>query len=162
LPPPDDFSLADLHAALDDQRRARGLAWPEAAREIGVSPSTLAGLVRRSAAEADGVLQMLLWLRRSPESFVPGHPWPERPDMRLPGVPAGQTLRIDAARLHAALDSALSQRAVSRAQLARELAVGASSLARLASGGRTSFPLVMRLSGWLSRPLAAFVHASER
>ena len=46
--------------------------------------------------------------------------------------------------------------------LAFKLAVGASSLKKLGSGGRASFPMVMRLTGWLSRPLAEFTKLSER
>jgi hypothetical protein len=63
-----DFSLEALHAALDAQRRARGLTWSAALREISrvserpgrrLSLSTLKGVGTRRVAEGDGVLQML-------------------------------------------------------------------------------------------------------
>ena len=155
-----DFSLKDLHAALDARRVALGLTWAQAAVEIGVSPSTVATLATRDAAEADGVLRMLHWLGRSPESFVPGHP--KRPDARLPEPPPGLVLRLDAAGLHAALEAQLEQRSMSWPRLAFKLVLGASSLKKLGSGGRASFPRVMRLTAWLSRPLAEFTKFSER
>src|SRR6185295_3414637 len=76
-----DFDLAALHHALDAQRQARGITWEKLVREInrnrasGVHPiarSTVAGLPTKAVAEGDGILQMLRWLNRSPESFVPG------------------------------------------------------------------------------------------
>jgi transcriptional regulator with XRE-family HTH domain len=160
LQPYADFSLKDLHAALDERRIALGLTWPQAALEIGVSPSTVAKLATRDAAEADGVLRMLHWLGRSPESFVPGHP--RRPNSRLPEPPPGLILRLDTARLHDALEAQLEQHSMSWPSLAFKLALGASGLKKLGSGGRASFPMVMRLTGWLSRPLAEFTKLSER
>jgi hypothetical protein len=79
--PQSDFDINALYDALNAQRRARGLSWEAVARQISgrfadvrsaraVSASTLSGLQRRSIVEGDGVLQMLLWLRRTPESFV--------------------------------------------------------------------------------------------
>src|SRR5579872_557932 len=97
-----EFSLNDLYRALNVERCARGLSWAQAAREIGripearsISPSTLAGLRSRTAAEGDGVLQMLLWLRRSPESFIPEHPAANHAEFALPDPPARQILRFD-------------------------------------------------------------------
>src|SRR5262245_16365800 len=74
-----DFDLAALFDALDAQRQARGLSWAEVMREVNrgiatraVASSTVTRLRTQKVAEADGVLQMLRWLRRAPESFVPG------------------------------------------------------------------------------------------
>lgn len=74
------FDMDALHAALDDKRRSSGKTWAQVAREVGgvvpgsgksgISASTLSGLHRRRAVEGDGVLQMLRWLGRSPESFL--------------------------------------------------------------------------------------------
>src|SRR5262245_24614085 len=71
-----DFSLAALFAALDAQRQARGLSWSQAVGEMSrqvehvrvhpLSASTVTSLRTKAAAEGDGVLQMLLWLHRSP------------------------------------------------------------------------------------------------
>ena len=68
-----DFDIDALYVALDTRRASRGLSWAGVARAAGgwVSPSTIHGIRSRRALEADGVLQMLLWLDRSPESFMP-------------------------------------------------------------------------------------------
>jgi hypothetical protein len=93
-----DFSVAALYEALDEQRIARGMKWQEVAREISalfaqgtakpVSSSTLRALCTREAVEGDGVLQMLLWLERTPESFVP-----DLNMTRWLGVPAASVTR---------------------------------------------------------------------
>ena len=166
------FRLAALQAALERARRGRGLSWAQVAREIHrgppqsraprLSPSTLAGVGRRSSAEADGVLQMLLWLDRTPESFVPGHPGADAPEARLPQPPRGRILRFDTARLHAALDAKRIARGLPWAAVAREIGVSVSSLQGLSRGGRTSFPQVMRLAAWLESPAARWTRAADR
>src|SRR5262245_48528559 len=75
-----DFDLSGLFGALQSERDSRGLSWAQVAAEINdlfagssarpISPSTLLGLKHRTIAEADGVLQMLRWLQRAPESFA--------------------------------------------------------------------------------------------
>ena len=52
------------------------MTWAAVTREVSkyvkVSTATITGLHKKSnPVEGDGVLQMLLWLGRSPESFVP-------------------------------------------------------------------------------------------
>jgi hypothetical protein len=168
---PADFDLVALAAALDAQRTARSLSWAGVAAEIHhgwgrgaahpLSPSTLRGIGARSVAEADGVLQMLAWLDRSPESFVPGHPRAGDPAARLPATGAGRVLRFDTAKLHAALDAERRARALPWARLAADLGVGVASLASLARGARTAFPGVMRMVGWLGRLAAEFTRRSR-
>jgi hypothetical protein len=164
-----DFSLADLYAALDAERQARGLSWAQAARQISrqsereavgpVSASTVTSTRTKAVAEADGVLQMLLWLNRTPESFVPGHPHPDEPRFRLSPVSAHQILRFDTRKLYAALNARRTERTMTSAQVAREIGVGVSGLTHLAKGGRITFPQVMRVVRWLDRPAAAFTRA---
>jgi len=166
-----DFSLAALHAALDERRRARGLSWSQAAREIdrrqerssrrGLSASTISAIGGRAVAEGDGVLQMLIWLDRTPESFVPDHPEPDGPLARLPHVPPNRILRFDTVRLHAALDSKRQERSMSWSEIGRVLELAPSTLTRLSAGGRTAFPAVMRMSGWLGMTAARFTRAAD-
>src|SRR6185437_7130214 len=92
------FDVTALYAALDDARRERGLSWTAAARAIGVSPSTLRGLRERTAVEGDGVLQMLRWLDRAPESFTLGRR--AIAGATLPSVGPGNVLRFDAAAIY--------------------------------------------------------------
>src|SRR5215472_10351742 len=94
--PDADFDVACLHAAIDAKRTERGLSWTAVALEVNrsaerqgagppISPSTISGLKnKRWGVEGDGVLQMLLWLGRSPETFVTGHPGAAHPDAQLP------------------------------------------------------------------------------
>jgi hypothetical protein len=77
-----DFDLKALHSALDAQRQARGLTWAQASGEINrvgswparhpIATSTITGLRTKALAEGAGVLQMLRWLGRAPESFMQG------------------------------------------------------------------------------------------
>ena len=69
-----EFDLHELQSSVNATRRARNLTWAAAPREVGVAASTLRGLDQRREVEGDGVLQILRWLGRTPESFVPGSP----------------------------------------------------------------------------------------
>jgi len=171
LTAPADFDLRQLYAALDAQRLARELSWVRATSEINrhderpsihpISPSTVASLRTKAVAEADGVLQMLLWLNRTPESFVPDHQSCPEGDDRLPVIPVRQVLRFDTTKLHAAIDACRRDRSMTWRHAATEIGVSVSNLTHLASGGRTAFPHVMRMTRWLARPAAAFTHASD-
>lgn len=169
-----DFSLRALHEALDAQRQARGISWAEAAREMNgpsaplhrsrhaLSASTVKSIGTRSVAEGDGVLQMVRWLGRTPESFVPGHAESESRRPRVPQVPTGYIVRFDTKKIHAALEVRRIERGMTWTQLAKEIGVGASSLTHLAKGGRTAFPQIMRILRWLDATVAEFTRASAR
>ena len=97
-----DFDIDALYAALDARRQARGLTWTQLTREISgqfervpirsTASSTVTGMRKRQVLEGDGVLQMLRWLGRAPEDFVPGHPQ-SAPGTALPQVARGRILR---------------------------------------------------------------------
>jgi hypothetical protein len=168
---PTDFNLAALYEALDTQRQVRGLTWQQALHEINVrsdrwpsgrpiARSTVAGLRTNAVAEGDGVLQMLRWLNRTPESFVPG--CEALDDHHLPDVPLDQILRFDTKTLHAALNAQRLARGLTWQQVASEIGgLSATSLTYLKKGGRTAFPFVTRLAEWLGKPVAHFTHASN-
>jgi len=164
-----DFDLKALFAALDQQRAARGLTWPGAAREIAgalpsalvrpVASSTIRTLKVKPLAEADGVLQMLRWLDRAPETFIRNLPrgFPVGP---IPERPASRVLRFDTRKLHAAIDEARHARRLTWQQVGDESGAPVSHARHLAKGGRTAFPYVTRLTVWLGRPAAEFIHAT--
>jgi len=165
-----DFDLKALHAALDAQRRARGLTWAQATREIGtvgtmlrrpVASSTITGLSTKRVAEADGVLEMLRWLGRAPESFVPGHSSAELTSGSLPEADAREVLRFDTRKLYEALDGRRVTLRYTWQQMASMIGVPATHMRTLAKGGRTAFPDVMRLTAWLKLPAAQFVRVSS-
>ncbi len=173
MPRAPDFSVAALYAALDAQREARGVNWQQVSREISarfdrgpakpVSASTLRGLCTRVAVEGDGVLQMLLWLDRTPESFVADSNGVDmNEDAALRRLESHQILRFDAKALYEALDAQRAERALTWAQIAAAIGgVNAAGLTRLVNGGRVAFPNVMRITRWLGRPAATFTRASD-
>jgi hypothetical protein len=165
-----DFSLPSLYEALNAQRELRGLSWSAAVREMSgpfvsgmsrpMAVSTVTGLKTKAVAEGDGVLQMLRWLGRTPESFVPGAT--ETAGTPLPDVGPGQILRFDTKRLHDALNEARVARKLTWPQLAERVNMAPSSLSHLAVGSRTGFPHVARLTRWLGVPVAQFVRVTRR
>src|SRR5215470_12278214 len=108
------FSLAALYSALDAERESRGLSWSAAVREMSepftqggsrpLAASTVTGLRTKATAEGDGVLQMLRWLGRAPESFVGAAD--SSTTSSLPAVGPNQVLRFDTRKLYAAVNSA--------------------------------------------------------
>lgn len=171
MPQSSDFSLQALYAALDVQRQTRGLTWPQVMSEMRraskrlsnhrLSQSTVTGTRIRGAAEGDGVLAMLRWLNRTPESFVRGHQLSEEISARLPDIPPGKILRFDTRKLYAALDARRVEKNLTWAQVAKELGLGASGLKYLSKGKRVAFPGVMRIFRWLDRPAADFTRVSD-
>jgi hypothetical protein len=172
LTPSNDFSLRALYDALDAQRQARGLSWSQVIKQMHqlhqrpvttrhLSASTMTGTRTRSAAEGDGVLAMLRWLNRTPESFMPGYQESERIDTRLPDVAPGKVLRFDAKQIYAALDAVRLEREMTWAEVAKEIGTNSASLTHLSKGKRVVFPGVMRIFRWLGRPAADFTRASD-
>lgn len=104
---------------------------------------------------------MLLWLDRTPESFVPGHQAAGGATEALVKPSAQGVLRFDTRRLHAALDAQRTERELTWAQVAREVGLAASSLTHLSKGGRTGFPDVMRMVKWLGRPASSFTRVCD-
>ena len=166
-----DFDLRALYDALDAQRRSREMSWAAVTRAINrfkreghpMATSTITGLRSKAVAEGDGVLQMLLWLRRTPESFVPGIEEADAEHFRLPGLGGEQILRWDTKALHSALNSQRKARGMTWKEVAWQ--VGGCTpgmLTNLAKGGRIGLPGVMRIVRWPGQPAAAFTRGSNR
>jgi transcriptional regulator with XRE-family HTH domain len=64
------FDPPALFAALDRERTARGLAWKDLEREIGVAASTMRRLEHGGRYEVDGILFILQWLGSPMECFL--------------------------------------------------------------------------------------------
>ena len=161
-----EFDIDALFTALDAERRSRGLSWEKIAREMGgmfgINPSTLSGMRSKRVVEGDGVLGMLRWLGRTPESFVPGHPAPTE-NTALPVVGSFRLLRFDTKAIYVALDAQRVARGMTWKAVAKEIGgLGAAGLTRLERGGRTAFPEVMRIVRWLGRPAASFTRIADR
>jgi len=166
-----DFDLNALYRALDEQRRSRGLTWTAVMREINrfdtighpIATSTITGLQNKRVAEGDGILQMLLWLRRTPESFISGFEEADADRFRLPNVTEEQVLRWDTKALHSALNAERQARGMAWKDVAQELrGFTPAMLTNLSKAGRIGFPGVMRLVRWLGQPAAAFTRPGPR
>jgi hypothetical protein len=167
--PAADFDLKALYDALDAERQTRGLTWAQATGEINsvgsavrrhpIASSTITGLRIKTIAEGDGVLQMLRWLGRAPESFMQGLP-PDLAAASLPPAGVRQVLRFDTKKLFDTLDAQRRARHLTWPQMAVETGVSASHMRHLRNGGRTGFPIVMRLTVWLEQPASQFIRLS--
>ena len=54
----------------------------------------------KRSVEGDSVLQVLRWLNRTPESFVPGYDGPAFGDEALPRIEPTKMLRFDAQAIY--------------------------------------------------------------
>lgn len=167
---PFDFDLRALYDALDEQRQSRKMSWAAVAREVNhlctfmrpIAASTIVGLKQKPAGEGDGILQMLLWLRRTPESLVPGAEDPRSDIFCRPQLTTGQILRWDTRALFNALNAERQRRGMTWAAVAAEVpGYTPNMLTTMSKGGRTGFPHVMRLLRWLGQPAAAFTRVAR-
>lgn len=107
---------------------------------------------------------MLVWLGRSPESFVPGHPGADLPEAQLPRLKPPMLLRFDIPGIHALLDVQRGEREMTWTQVAR--AVGGiratpAALQGMRTQSRTGFPHIMRIARWLERPCVALTRVAS-
>ena len=69
------WDLPAVHAAMNDERRARGWTWAQLAQDLGCTPARLTNL--RTARQADLALTMSItqWLGRPAAAFVQPTRW---------------------------------------------------------------------------------------
>jgi len=150
-----DFDIGLLYAALDQKREAQDLTWAGVAKEIErhftkVSVATIKYIRDKQFVEGDGGLQMLLWLGRSPESFVPGLKAGRKYELK---EPKNAVLRFDVPEAHRLLDAKRLREDLTWGQVAEQIGnVSPSMLKRFKRGGRTSFPAIIRITRWLDVP----------
>ena len=166
------FDCGALYNALDEQRTARGLGWYELADLLWEQSADLnaeraddhplcGGAVQRlrvrDSTSCQYALFMLRWLGMAPEEFLLG-PTVDVGDASLPEAGADRRLRWDLPQLHAALDQQRQERALTWARLGRELGCSPSRLTNLRTARMAEMSLVLRVTQWLGRPAAAFIH----
>ena len=168
-----DFDLQALYVAMDEKRRGRDLTWDAVTAEINaqfrdlpghkpIAKSTITRLATEKTSGA-GPLQMMLWLDRTPESFVPGFVDADAERFRLRRLSTRQIQRFDTKALYAAVNAQRLSKGLTWNEVASEMRIGsANPLRSLAKGGLTGFPIVMRIVGWLGQPAAAFTRAADR
>ena len=169
-----DFDFDAFFGALDAERRAQGLGWYELADELWEQSAELnahlddhplcGGAVSRQGARGETSCQyalfMLRWLRRAPEEFLTGAVQ-DVGDVRLPAAGPGHRLRWDLGQLHAALNAQRQDRGLTWAELATRLATTPARLTNLRTARFTDLALAMRITQWLGRPAAAFIHPAD-
>jgi hypothetical protein len=65
------WELARLYAAMDERRRAEGMAWQAVAAAVGTTPSQLTGLrTAKFGTGMDVAMRIVQWLGRSAADFV--------------------------------------------------------------------------------------------
>jgi hypothetical protein len=169
------FDCGALYHALDEQRAARGLGWYELADVLWGQSADLnaerrgehplcGGAVQRlrvrDSTSCQYALFMLRWLAKAPEDFLSGQRV-DVGDVSLPAPGVDRRLRWNLNDLHAALDQQRRGRGLTWAALAGELGCTPSRLTNLRSARTADMTLVLRITQWLGRPAAAFIHPAE-
>jgi hypothetical protein len=168
------FDCGALFGALDAERGDRDLGWYELADELWDQSSDLnarrtdhpvcGGAVQRlqtrGATSCQYALFMLRWLGRAPEDFLTG-PVVDVGDVRLPDAGPDSRLRWNLNELYAALNEQRRERGLTWAVLAQELDCTPSRLTNLRTARFADMDLAMRVTQWLSRPAAAFIHPAD-
>lgn len=167
------FNMGAFHAALDEERRARGLSWTQLAAEINrpfestpsipISPGTLRDMLKKRSVTSAVVLQTLRWLGRTPESFLSGPACRFGPEGQMPDAGLDRILRFDTRAIYDALEQERLRRGLTWQQVADELpGFTPGMLTNLANGPLIGFPRVMTLIQWIGRPAATFVRVCSR
>jgi hypothetical protein len=168
------FDFAAFFAAFDAKRRDRGLGWYEFADELWQQSSELnalrmdhplcggavSRLGTRGATSCQYALFMLRWLGRAPEEFLSGSPV-NVGDVRLPEPGPDRRLRWDLNQLYTALNEQRQARGLTWSRLAQEFDCTPSRLTNLKTARIADMDLTMRVTQWLAKPAAEFIHAAE-
>jgi hypothetical protein len=163
-----------LIGALDAQRAERGLGWTELADELwrqsaelnaqlsdhSLCPGALVRTAKRKTMSCQYALIILRWIDRPPEEFLTG-PVADVADLQLPEAGPANRLRWDLPQLHAALNEQRRERNLTWAELAAELDCTPSRLTNLRTARLADMDLTMRITQWLGKPAAAFIHPAE-
>jgi hypothetical protein len=170
-----DFDFAAFFGALDDARQRSDLGWYDLADELWDQSAALnairvgdhplcGGAVGRLGARGETSCQyalfILRWLGRPPEDFLTGSVV-DVGDTRLPVAGPDSRLRWDLAELHTALNERRQQQGLTWAGLAAEIGCTPARLTNLRTAKMTDLALAMKITQWLGRPAAAFVHPAQ-
>ena len=175
--PPTDrpaFDMDAMFSTLDLERQKQGLSWYELADDLWDQSAALnaelvdhplcggavSRLKQRGATSCQYALFILRWLGRAPEDFLTGRV-AEVGDTRLPSAGHDRRLRWDLSELHAALNEQRTLRGLTWVQLALELDCTPSRLTNLRTARLADMDLAMRVTQWLGRPAATFIHPAR-
>lgn len=152
------FDRPALYAALDAQRRARGISWQQIARETGVAASTIVATQREGPMETDGMLAMVRWLGCIPEKFIRGSESLSAAETASTTVRFLAGSRFNTKKLYRALDAQRRSRKMTWLQVAQELGgdIAPAMLTRLAKGGRIGVHVMVPAVTWLGMTVETF------
>jgi hypothetical protein len=162
-----NINLKHIYNAIEKRRLFLGISWSEAALQVSpktpggrsIALSTIKGLNNRKIVEGDGVLQMLLWLNKTPESFIVGFENSNADCYKLPYVPEGRVLRWNTQALYLSLKDRCENDGISWKEAASQIGgYSVSMLTNLKNVTRVSFPNVMNIVTWLDQPAVTFTH----
>jgi len=169
------FDFVAFFAAFDAARRDHDLSWYEFADELWEQSADLnerrvddhplcGGAVSRLGARGETSCQyamfILRWLGRAPEEFLVG-PLIDVGDVRLPEPGPTSRLRWDLNQLYAALTERRQEQGLTWAELAQQIGCTPSRLTNLQTARIADMALTMRVTQWLAKPAAEFVHATQ-
>ena len=168
------FDCQALYDALDAERRIRKLDWFPLAAQLWDQSADLnaqrsdhplcgGAIMRlpiRKAISCQHVLYMLRWLDRAPEDFLTG-PVVDVGDTRLPTAGPDRRLRWDLAQTHAELNHKRQHEGMTWAELALDIDCTPARLTNLRTARLADTDLALRVTQWLRRPAAAFVHPAQ-
>jgi hypothetical protein len=170
-----DFDFDALFRAMDAQRVARGLSWAGVAKEMWqmytelnrsrtndhpLSPSTIMSMSERGNTTCQHALIFLHWLRRSPESFLPGvNRTVNRPPHRFG---TDRRPRWHLRRLYYALNARRQEMQMSWPEVAQVLGCTPNQLTGIRTARYAiSMKLAMRIVQWLERPSNDFIYLAR-
>src|ERR1700729_1683025 len=165
-----NIDLKDIYNDIDERRSSLNITWPAATLQISrtkkggrsIALSTIKGLNTKKIVEGDGVLQVLLWLNRTPESFIKDFENPNADCFKLPNVPQGLVLRWDTKALYLALKAKRETEGISWKGAATQIGgYSPAMLANLKKSTRVAFPDVMNIVTWLNQPAVNFTRISN-
>ena len=168
------FDCGALFDALDAKRQEGGLGWYDVADVLWEQSADLnavradhplcGGAIQRmparGATSCQYALFMLRWLDRAPEDFLTGAVV-EVGVVSLPPAGPDSRLRFDLNRLHTAVNERRQQLGLTWAELARELDCTPARLTNLRTARLADMDLTMRVTQWLGRPAADFIHPAQ-
>jgi hypothetical protein len=168
------FDGSALISALDARRAERDLGWTELAEKLtlqsadlnarladhAMCPGALVRTARRGTMSCQYALILLRWLGRPPEDFLTG-PGADVGETRLPEAGPDRRLRWDLPQLYDELNERRRERGLTWSALAAELDCTPSRLTNLRTARLADMDLTMRITQWLGRPAAAFVHLAD-
>lgn len=168
------FDFVAFYDAFDEARRDRGLGWYDFADELWAQSSDLnahrvddhplcggavSRLGGRGATSCQYAMFRLRWLGRAPEEFLVG-PVADLGDVRLPVPDSTSRLRWNLNQLHAALNEQRREQRLTWSKLAELIGRTPSRLTNLTNARLADMALTMRVTQWLRKPAAEFVHAA--